>query len=265
MRLLTNDFRSFLVVIYLSLIDQSLAIYNATNNGFSLTNESFSFRRPSPPSLVEGTINWERLVSNGPAMFSPRHSHATCTFKCPHKANTDCIWLTGGRTELYRTFNLQMEDRTSDIWWSEDGKIWNKVMEVTGDFIQGIGNFDAKIGGEVAPWYSRYGHSLDAIDTDGDGIDDLMVLMGGFSPMPSNDIWISPNGTTWFYESNASWKERAYHATAVFKNRLWVMGGTPLNNEVWSGYFVKDPSQRGGYKIGWSLQTDEGKAPWAPR
>ena len=70
-----------------------------------------------------------------------------------------------------------MEDRTADIWWSEDGSSWNKAMEIYGDFIQGIGNFDAKVGGEVAPWYSRYGHSMDAIDTDGDGTNDLMVLM----------------------------------------------------------------------------------------
>ena len=259
-----NHFHLFRnTVICLLFLNHSLAF--DFENGYSLTNESFNYKRPSPPSLVEGTINWKRLSPDGPNIFSPRHSHATCVFKCPNDSNKNCIWLTGGRTELYRTFNLQMEDRTADIWWSEDGSSWNKAMEIYGDFIQGIGNFDAKVGGEVAPWYSRYGHSMDAIDTDGDGTNDLMVLMGGLSPMPSNDIWISPNGTTWFFERNAVWSERAYHATTVFKNRLLVMGGTPLNNEVWSGYFIRDSSQRGGYRIGWSRQVDNSETSWAPR
>jgi hypothetical protein len=158
-----------------------------------------------------------------------------------------------------------MEDRRADIWWSEDGATWNKVMKIHGDFLQGVGNYDAKVGGEIAPWYSRYGHSLDVVDTDGDGIDDIMILMGGNTPMPSNDIWISPNGTTWFFERYADWSERAYHATAVFNKRLWVMGGTPLNNEIWSGFVVKDFTQRGGYRIWWTQQSANLNIPWAPR
>lgn len=261
-----------LAILNLSLITlrQAHAIevtkISTPKNGYSFTNESYShLKRPSPPSIVEGTSNWEKLQSTGPSMFSPRHSHATCVFKCPNNERKKCIWLTGGRTELYRTWDLRMEDRRSDIWWSEDGSAWNKVTEIYGDFLQGVGDHDAKVGGEAAPWYSRYGHSLDVIDTDGDGEDDIMVLMGGNNPLPSNDIWISPNGTTWFFERYAVWSERAYHATAVFKKRLWVMGGTPLNNEVWSGFVVKDSSQRSGFRIWWTLKLDSNKAPWAPR
>ena len=61
------------------------------------------------------------------------------------------------------------------------------MAEIHGDFLlQGVGNDDAKIGGYAAPWYSRYGHSLDALDGDGDGVADVMVLAGGNSPIPSN-------------------------------------------------------------------------------
>ena len=249
------------------------------NHGFSFTNESYNYKRPAPPSYVEGITNWERLTpTNGSPTFSPRHSHATCIFKCPTTTttttttdNTDtkkdkpCIWITGGRTELYRTFDLQKEDRKADIWWSEDGANWNQVTEIYGDFRQSIGNYNAKVGGEVAPWYSRYGHSLDTIDVDGDGIHDLMILMGGYNPLPSNDIWITTNGTMWFFERFAVWSGRAYHATTVFKNRLLVVGGTPLNNEVWSGYVVRDSTQRSGFRIGWTQLVKDGKAPWAPR
>ncbi len=251
----------------------------SSSNGFSFTSESYNYKRHAPPSYIEGTVNWEKLdPTNDAPTFPPRHSHATCVFKCPYESSNDhdgndtkmssakkCVWLTGGRTDKYRTFDLRMEDRKADIWWSEDGANWNQVTEVYGDFLQGIGNYNAKVGGEVAPWYSRYGHSMDAVDVDGDGEGDLMVLMGGFNPLPSNDIWISPNGTTWFFERFALWSERSYHATTILKNRLLVVGGTPLNNEVWSGYIVRDTSQRSGYRIGWTQLVEDGKAPWAPR
>lgn len=266
-----------------SVVNQEVVgMTDTPQGGFSFTNESYDFYRPAPPSYIEGTINWQKLSpSTGSPTFSPRHSHATCVFKCPNtnsnETNDDgketktktkpkqCIWLTGGRTEPYRTFDLRMEDRKADIWWSEDGANWNQVTEVYGDFLQGVGNSNAKVGGEVAPWFSRYGHSMDAVDTDGDGINDVMVLMGGFNPLPSNDIWISPNGTTWFFEQYARWSGRSYHATSIFKNRLLVAGGSPLSNEVWSGYVVKDSSQRSGYRIGWKELVQDGKAPWAPR
>jgi hypothetical protein len=44
-----------------------------------------------------------------------------------------------------------MENENSDIWWSKDGANWNQITEIYGDFLQGIGNEDAKIGGSTAP------------------------------------------------------------------------------------------------------------------
>jgi Flp pilus assembly CpaF family ATPase len=45
--------------------------------------------------------------------------------------------------------------------------------------------------------YQRYGHTLDALDLDGDGIEDVMVLTGGYSPDPSNDVWVTEDGNRW--------------------------------------------------------------------
>eukprot|EP00600_Ochromonadales_sp_CCMP1393_P001413 CAMPEP_0174981164 /NCGR_PEP_ID=MMETSP0004_2-20121128/15742_1 /TAXON_ID=420556 /ORGANISM="Ochromonas sp., Strain CCMP1393" /LENGTH=102 /DNA_ID=CAMNT_0016232887 /DNA_START=446 /DNA_END=751 /DNA_ORIENTATION=+ len=74
---------------------------------------------------------------------------------------------------------------------------------------------------------------MDPIDVDGDGEDDMMILMGGYASSPSNDIWITENGVHWVYAGLAPWSPRAWHSTTIFKGKLWMMGGTPLNNEVW--------------------------------
>ena len=152
--------------------------------------------RDSPKAPIPGTQNWKKLLQ-GQRHFTPRHSHATCIFPCPSPSvQKDCIWLTGGYSDTYRTFNLELSERNADVWFSEDGSEWNPVLNLDGDFIQGVGNYDAKVGGAVAPWYSRYGHSLNAMDANGDGIPDVMILTGGFNPIVSNDVWISTNGTT---------------------------------------------------------------------
>jgi len=51
--------------------------------------------------------------------------------------------------------------------------------------------------GPIPPWFKRYGHSLDAVDINGDGVSDVMILMGGYSPSPSNDVWVTEDGVNW--------------------------------------------------------------------
>ena len=139
---------------------------------------------------------------------------------------------------MYRTFDMGMSDKNADVWWSKDGKSWNKMTTLKGDFEFGLGNWDAKVPGYVAPWYSRFGHSLNAIDSNNDGITDMMILAGGDSPIPSNDVWISPDGESWFFDGYAPWSERSHHAATVFKGELWILGGAPLTNDVWAGRLI---------------------------
>ncbi|KAL7447194.1 hypothetical protein ACHAXM_011186 [Skeletonema potamos] len=217
--------------------------------------------RSDPRLPVNGTKNWQLLPQRAGKIFSPRHSHATTVFKCPDNPTTRCVWLTGGYSESHRSFDLRMENENCDVWYSKDGEEWNRVV-LYGDFIQGIGNWDAKPGGFAAPWYARYGHSLDALDTDGDGIADVMILAGGSSPIPSNDVWLTTDGSHWFFDGYADWPKRAYHSTAVFQGKIFILGGTPLSNDVWAGSFVKNSTREVGYTIKWSQMKD---APWTPR
>ena len=113
---------------------------------------------------------------------------------------------------------------------------------MTGDY--GIQTTSVPVPGEIAPWYSRYGHTLDTLDTDNDGVDDLMVIIGGFAPIPYNDIWASRDGrkfsafsinTTdaWYFGGYMPFAPRAWHSTAKLNGSLILSGGSPLNNDVW--------------------------------
>ena len=41
-----------------------------------------------------------------------------------------------------------------------------------------------------------------------------MVLAAGFSPLPSNDVWVTKDGISWYFDGHAPWPKRAYHGAA---------------------------------------------------
>lgn len=67
------------------------------------------------------------------------------------------------------------------------------------------------------PRFQRYGHSLDAVDLDGDGVEDLMIQLGGYASQPSNDMWVTADGNKWVYAGLAPWSPRAWHFTSTFQ------------------------------------------------
>ena len=80
-----------------------------------------------------------------------------------------------------------------------------------------------------------------------------MWLMGGRrlpSAENSNKVWSSTDGTEWVLESdNAGWCPRVGHSFVVWRDRMWILGGTEnfyddndetLRNDVWSSADGKD-------------------------
>lgn len=208
-------------------------------------------RSANPDGSGAGTRNWKKM-QHGSQSFTRRNGHATSVFKCPAIANlpegTECLWLVGGRSEEYQAFDLEFTRRNADVFYSSTGDEWWQVDILKGNYDDGIGNFDASFPGKrpVAPWYSRFGHSLDAIDMGPRSMSegkDAMVLLGGYSPEPSNDVWVTTDGVTWAFDGYAPWVARGWHSTTIFKGELYVIGGAPLTNDIWVGNLtVKDNS-----------------------
>ena len=65
-------------------------------------------------------------------------------------------------------FNLAFTERNADVWYSKYGEEWFQVDNMQGDFLNGVGNFDALHKDKTAPWFGRYGHTLDALERSAD-------------------------------------------------------------------------------------------------
>jgi hypothetical protein len=124
----------------------------------------------------------------------------------------DHMWLLGG-------WYTPHEPNPRDVWKSRDGKDWTCVVE-------------------QAPWV----HSDIPVAL---VFKDRIWLMGG-RKLPgaenSNKVWSSPNGADWTLEGEAGWCPRLSMGHVVFKNKMWVFGGTEdfyhdnddtLHHDVW--------------------------------
>lgn len=136
----------------------------------------------------------------------PSHRH-DCTCCVGHAAAMfkDRLWVVGGRGELYQTYNLRYQNRRGDVWSSSDGEIWLQSDQLTGDFH--LQNFDAVDPGSLAPWYARFGHTLDVLQATNHSsgvVTELMVLAGGYTPDPDNDVWVTEDGSEYLFLSAPS-------------------------------------------------------------
>ncbi|RLN51444.1 hypothetical protein BBJ28_00011649 [Nothophytophthora sp. Chile5] len=168
------------------------------------------------------------VASASPSPIGPCRTHAAAAF-------IDRIWIVGGVSASYYTKRLEYTASRSDVVSSPDGIEWTEVLE-------------------EAPFRRRFGHSLLTFTDASDGVQRL-TLVGGFSPEPATDIWVTTDGASWS-ETTATtpWTGRGYHCSVEFDSRLWVLGGSPMNNEVWSTSSVLTGN--------WEQQSD---VPWTPR
>lgn len=177
------------------------------------------------------SLNWKQEVATAP--WQDRDSLAVVVYK-------NKLWLMAGLNANNSTIapgniNYEKAEYFSDVWSSEDGINWIKIVD-------------------NSPWQNR--RSIQIVD-----FKDKMWLMGGWGPQVGykNDIWSSEDGVNWIMEKeSAEWPAREGHSLFVFNNKLWLIGGVRydkqlLFNDVWS-------SEDG---INW---TEVSKvSAWAPR
>jgi len=129
--------------------------------------------------------------------FEGRHGHASAVYPLDtHLA----IWVIGGRGEWYPKWNFRETSRRADVWLLLDNAAlsWSQQRFIHGDFHSrndiAFLMEDVSDPGDVAPFWERYGHSLDALsamDKTGEPFSaslKLLVLCGGFTPRPDNDV-----------------------------------------------------------------------------
>jgi hypothetical protein len=128
----------------------------------------------------------------------------------------DRIWVMGGQT--VPQFAPAAEVFYNDVWNTEDGASWTRVIERASWPARGM------IGG-AAEFKGR-----------------IWILGGGTYDTPTsprkfyNDVWSSPDGVRWErHVERAPWYPREYHEVAVFDDRLWVLEGWNGSNrqDVW--------------------------------
>lgn len=124
----------------------------------------------------------------------------------------------------------------NDVWYSADGTNW-------------------KLAQPNARWSPRRNHSVvvfrDIIWLSGGA--ELTGKAGQSSGRNLNDVWSSTDGVNWTREKpSVEWPARDGQSILVFKNKLWMVGGTG-QREVWSSIDGKK----------WTRETAQ--APWSAR
>ncbi|OQR83505.1 hypothetical protein ACHHYP_14614 [Achlya hypogyna] len=156
-------------------------------------------RSQSPCPAPNDTSTWSLLPSTD-RRFEARDGHASAVFRGK-------LWVIGGKSGTYTTRRLVSTTRRSDIWTSVDGDVWTQIID-------------------EAQFPRRFGHSLTVFTEKILGAS-ILVLLGGYSPTPANDIWYSLDGVTWTQVSYpVPWAPRGWHCAIALNGLFYVMGGT---------------------------------------
>ncbi|WP_292370506.1 hypothetical protein [Methanoregula sp. UBA64] len=199
--------------------------------------------------------NWELVTAN--ASFDPRHSPGVVVFN-------NRLWVIGG-------------NQNNDVWSSADGKNWELATANVSFGLrlgEGVAAFDNRlwvIGGDRNNdiWSSTDGKIRTLVNasapfqqmefTPVTVFGDKLWIVGGGSNGPThetknpsvfpayefNEIWSSADGKIWTLETeHAGFSPRSEHGLAVFRNGIWVIGGSNSSgNDIWymSGSQLQDP------------------------
>jgi hypothetical protein len=157
--------------------------------------------RPPPPSY-----RWVKVTDR--AAFAPRDGAGAVVFR-------GRMWLLGGwnpgdREHFPRVCN-------NEVWASSDGARWTLVKPNT---------FGVSGAAPRADWEGRHtaGYAV---------FRDRMWILGGDANQGhyQDDVWSSADGRHWTLVNAGQpvpWSPRALHATLVFRDRIWVLGGQTM-------------------------------------
>ena len=132
----------------------------------------------------------------------------------------DMIWLMGG------WYNGLLADNSasSEVWYY-DGIQWSRATQCAG-------------------WTPRLGAASVSFK-------DKMWILGGIEDYKmwiyslegnngsahknclKNDVWCSEDGRNWeLVVNDAGWSPRAFHQAAVFRDKIWILGGGSYDSEI---------------------------------
>ena len=143
-------------------------------------------------------VSWSQVTSA--ADWSPRLAAGLVE----HRGH---LWILGGTENYYFGDSSSVKN---DVWSSSDGRIWTQATE-------------------EAAWSPRAYHQAVVLNN-------RMYVLGGGNYVPAyeakNDVWSSSDGVKWTCElEKAPWSPRLWFSAAVYRGRMWVIGGWSKEND----------------------------------
>ena len=182
---------------------------------------------PQPQSTGALTCQWTQVTRT--AGWSARREHSAVVFD-------NEIWVLGGEPN-----NANISD---DIWYSENGRRWAEVTSNN-------------------QWSAR--NSFASVEYKG-----KVWVLGGFGEQRQtraflNDVWHSAAGRAWTRATaSAKWSGRSDFAAIVFNNKIWIMGGNRVRddifyNDVWNSEDgINWTRVKADNNVGWSKRQTRG-------
>lgn len=232
-------------------------------------------------SKAETPMSWQKVTEGAP--WGQRDSGAVFSYD-------DKLWIAGG----------YIPDRVNDVWASEDGAIWTQVTEHAAwsgrNCMSSVVYNDTMwiMGGASGPtasltinndvWSSTDGATWTEITpnaawNDRSGatsvvFDDKMWILGGMNSTlggtPAshhyNDVWYSSDGASWTQATEqAGWSVRNSHASVVFNDKMWVLGGGIYCGGTQPGYAHETYNDVWSSSDGENWDQAVANAPWEAR
>ncbi len=168
------------------------------------------YYQPDAWSSEDG-ITWTEQVSDLP--WGQRVLHHTVVLD-------DRLYVMGGQTLPQFTTEDEESAFYNDVWASDDGISWTRILE-------------------EAPWAPRGMIGGSAVLNG-----QIFLLGGGTYDTPDqptrnyyNDVWTTSDGLSWTQQVwHAPWAPRQYHDVASYDDRVWVLegyDGTGNRSDVW--------------------------------